>query len=385
LPLSSKLSGLLSIRQEASSRVFGLDVMRAIAITAVLIAHSRGLLAPLGIDLEFLKFSAFAGVEIFFVLSGFLIGTILIKSVSEEEQFGFARLKIFWVRRWFRTLPNYFLVLSVLLVLHKIIHEPASFEWSYLLFLQNFVTPHPNFFGEAWSLAVEEWFYLLFPLAVWITGLAGKKSGSKHRLLSVIAAFILFFNVFRFIYYLEIVPEWDLGIRRIVMCRLDSIMYGVLGAWLAFYFPDKWERNKKIALVAGSMLLLICTIYFFIDLLPSSLKQGSVFSGTLLFTGFSIAFACFLPVLSTYKKAQLSRAGYVITHISIVSYSIYLLHFSLIFKTFKLLPAAHSAMQAIGMYLLYWLVVLVAATVNYNLFEKPMTGLRNKFAAKKHS
>lgn len=359
--------------------------MRAIAITAVLIAHSRGLLAPLGINLEFLKFSAFAGVEIFFVLSGFLIGTILIKSVSAEEQFGFARLKLFWVRRWFRTLPNYYLVLCVLIVLHKLIHEPAPFGWSYLLFLQNFVTPHPNFFGEAWSLAVEEWFYLLFPLVVWITGISAHRESSQRRLLVVIMSFILFFNLFRVVYYLEMMPEWDLGVRRIVMCRLDSIMYGVLGAWLAFYFPGKWERLKKPVLVAGCLLLLLCTVYFFIDLLPSSLKQGSVVSGTLLFTGFSIAFACFLPFLSTYKKARLSRTGYIITHISIVSYSIYLLHFSLLFKAFKLLPAAHSAVQAIAMYLLYWLVVIGAATLNYNLFEKPMTALRNKFASKKHS
>ena len=353
--------------------------MRAIAIVSVVMAHSRGILAPLGLDLEFLKFFAFAGVEIFFVLSGFLIGTILIRIVNEDQPFTFSRLRDFWVRRWFRTLPNYYLILVLLLILHRLMNDPVPFDWRYLLFLQNFITPHPGFFGEAWSLSVEEWFYLLFPLGVFVSLLLAPKSSSKNVVLGVVLTFIVVFNVVRFVYASEYDVLWNLGVRRMVVCRLDSIIYGVLAAWIAFHHQSLWQSLKKPGLFTGSMLMILCVKHFFNHIYPSGMAEGNFLSNTFFFTLFSLSVAMFLPWLSGVKSASglLARS---VTHMSVVSYSVYLVHFALVFKAFKFVPDQGVAALVILKYCLYWLVVMVLATLNYNFFEKPVTRLRNKFS-----
>ncbi len=110
------------------NRIYGLDVIRATAILLVLISHSTLLLFPneSSVLLTVIKFFGAIGVDLFFVLSGYLIGGIILKQLSE----GKTKLKHFihfWIRRWFRTLPNYALVLLlnvfVFYALHKVVIE----------------------------------------------------------------------------------------------------------------------------------------------------------------------------------------------------------------------------------------------------------------------
>src|SRR5689334_3382371 len=86
-------------------RVYGLDILRAAAILFVVILHGKNVLPHAGRD--FLQLFVFDGVTIFFVLSGFLIGGVLIK-ILEKQTATFKTLLNFWQRRWFRTLPNYY-------------------------------------------------------------------------------------------------------------------------------------------------------------------------------------------------------------------------------------------------------------------------------------
>ena len=107
------------------------------------------------------------GVELFFVLSGFLIGGIIIKEFQNNTAFGIKQIFHFWKRRWFRTLPNYYLILllNVIIVYFGIIKEDfLQFNWKFFFFLQNFAHHFYGFFWESWSLSIEEWFYLLFPI-----------------------------------------------------------------------------------------------------------------------------------------------------------------------------------------------------------------------------
>ena len=97
-----------------NSRVFGLDILRALAILLVVTGHSYYFL-PASFKNNVL--SVFPdGVAIFFVLSGYLIGGILIRTL-ERDGAGFGNLLNFWVRRWMRTLPLYFLILLILCIL----------------------------------------------------------------------------------------------------------------------------------------------------------------------------------------------------------------------------------------------------------------------------
>src|SRR5690606_11073676 len=97
------------------------------------------------------------GVELFFVLSGFLIGTILLRAFRKE--FGVNELRYFWMRRWLRTIPAYYAALAFAF------WSKEAFDPSYLILIQVPVTGNSSILPVAWSLAIEEWFYLLFPLA----------------------------------------------------------------------------------------------------------------------------------------------------------------------------------------------------------------------------
>ena len=149
-------------------RVFGLDLLRAFAILCVVYSHGSFLLgdAPV-IPRDLYMIPVFDGVGMFFVLSGFLIGRILLRTVAHEDSDG-RMLVRFWVWRWFRTLPNYYLVLIVLVAVTWSLSAPLvplpDHLARYFTFMQNLAWPHPEFFGEAWSLAVEEWFYLCIPI-----------------------------------------------------------------------------------------------------------------------------------------------------------------------------------------------------------------------------
>jgi peptidoglycan/LPS O-acetylase OafA/YrhL len=144
----------------SESRVFGLDFLRAAAILLVIVAHSSFMFLPLTHRLEAWWMLGHLGVELFFVLSGFLIGGIL-ATQAQTARFAVGR---FWVRRWLRTLPNYYLFLIINIVLARWIEGSWPHAAPYAVFLQNFAWPQPLFFIESWSLAVEEIFYLIAPL-----------------------------------------------------------------------------------------------------------------------------------------------------------------------------------------------------------------------------
>jgi len=138
------------------NRIYGLDILRAAAIFFVVFLHGTLFFSPQ----TFMRIYPFIldGVVLFFVLSGFLIGGILIKTL-EEKPATFKNLKSFWLKHWLRTLPGYFLVL-ILLCLLSFIFDPAfTFPETikYFFFLQNFSAPQPHFFGESLSLSIEEW------------------------------------------------------------------------------------------------------------------------------------------------------------------------------------------------------------------------------------
>src|SRR5262245_39179853 len=95
----------------STDRVFGLDVLRAAAVSMVLVAHARYLVMPLLPSAACLSIFGFLGVELFFVLSGFLIGGIILRTFPEVPRL--PTLGHFWIRRWFRTLPNYYLFLAL--------------------------------------------------------------------------------------------------------------------------------------------------------------------------------------------------------------------------------------------------------------------------------
>ena len=361
-------------------RTFGLDVLRALAILFVVIGHGIGLI-PKELR-KFVEFFVFDGVSIFFVLSGFLIGGILIKLV-EEKGLNFSVLRNFWVRRWFRTLPNYFLVLLVLCILNFFFKDGFNL-WSvnrYFFFSQNLFTAHPSwFFPEAWSLSVEEWFYLMLPLLlVFFTFLI--KKPAKSTLLLVCFTVISGITIFRLYRYLHIplkdIVDWDLIFRKQVITRLDSLMFGVIGAYINYYFHATWIKYKRLFLILGVVLFFLSNYVF-----PIYFSLTGAFSCVLSFSVISLATLFLLPYLSELKsgKGVFYKA---ITYISITSYSVYLIHLSIvqswiIYKLPWVAYTGNSYLVSLSNCAIYYVLTMALSILLYKYFEVPMTRIRER-------
>lgn len=360
----------------SDGRIFGLDLLRAVAVITVVFEHSVGIL-PNEISICITKYLYYDGVTIFFVLSGFLIGGILIKVVNQD---GFSRRTLFnfWIRRWFRTLPNYLLFVFILALLSKLFIPgfPLRVVPQYLLFLQNVQKVSPGFFGESWSLSVEEWFYLCIPLFIF-TLLKITTFHFKNILLFTAILVFCFSVLNRFIVYYCGFPEQIGDYRRVVIMRLDTIMLGVIASLIKYYYVSFWCRNTIISSIIGITLIFIWKITH---------NQYGIFTFYyaniyFLLIGFGIVFL--LPLLDSFTIEKYTIISTGITYISLISYSLYLIHYSLVKKLlldnifaayFKNIPIFQITIK----YTFYWVFSLLGAFIIYKYFEVPMIKLRDR-------
>ena len=366
----------------SKDRILGLDILRAYGILIVVYVHSylfvldyvppKIFYFPIVIDV----------VTSFFVLSGFLIGGLIFKLIEKGRFNTPSDIFQFWKRRWYRTLPNYYFVL-LLLSLDLILFypsQPNNFLPKYYIFLQNFYSPIPAFFPESWSLAVEEWFYLLIPILFFIV-FAFNIKRKKISFLIVISIFIIvpFFLRLNYAQHIRHFNEIEFKIREIVVLRLDSIMYGIVGAFLQFYYYNAWIRYRKTLLITAISSVLLVKILSV--LLHFPLIWYSVFCSNFD----AIATLMCLPFLSEYNPKVKKWWHTFFIHFSVISYSIYVMnhgpvrdHLVPIFLNyFKL-----SQFTGIGFefmrFVVYLAFTLGLSYLLYMFFEKPMMDLRDK-------
>ncbi|HAZ93884.1 MAG: acyltransferase [Chitinophagaceae bacterium] len=357
-------------------RVFGLDIFRAFAILCVMVAHTNSYYLLRNTARVTTQLFAFIGVETFFVLSGFLIGGILLKLFSGDVKNLSLAVKNFWVRRWFRTLPNYFLMLLVYIILEAIMGGVLKpYYLLFTVFLQNTFRPHPTFFGPAWSLSIEEWFYLLFPLGLafairWLK-LRGEKLFAFVVLLFIGSCLLL-----RIVVAFTANPEWLIGFRTIMPLRLDSIAFGVGFALLKYYHPGFFKKYRFLFFASGVAGTLIMLFVFYFGYLQQYGLKGGFFLKTFFFSFYSLFAAMLLPLCDAITTTTNRIWQKIITHISLISYSLYLVHWVFVLLVNKY-GASFSGWERI---LMVWVASLVTATLQYKYFEKPMTDMREKFS-----
>lgn len=157
----------MAANRSSIARIPTLDGIRAFAIVLVLAGHVLG--SPPLPDVPPLRHLGDFGVRIFFVLSGFLITTLLLR---EHAQTGTISLRAFFTRRVFRIFPAFFVFVGAMAILSALgaIDLPASDLVFAATYTMNFTTPESWWVGHLWSLAVEEQFYLLWPLAMMVVG-----------------------------------------------------------------------------------------------------------------------------------------------------------------------------------------------------------------------
>lgn len=327
------------------------------------------------------------GVELFFVLSGFLIGSILIKTFIESPQFSISDVRVFLVRRWFRTLPNYWLILTVDILLYTLLFSDSieSFKLKYYVFVQNLWYPHPPFFfGEAWSLAVEEWFYLLLPISIYIAYLIFKPINKQRFLFKVLVAFITVFVLLRFFNAFKPIngPEQDSGIRKVVFLRLDALAYGVMIAYFLYFKRTFINRIRKYLFAIG-IIGTVC-IYYLISndglaICNTANPTVKFFSDAFLYLILPINFSLLLPYANSVATISNTSFKKVIRFVSRISYSVYLVHYSLVYIPFFYRLKIENPVLLFIAYISYWIIVLLLSFLLYKYFEKPLMKKRDKY------
>jgi peptidoglycan/LPS O-acetylase OafA/YrhL len=374
-----------------NTRIFGLDILRTIAVLLVLIAHTIPFIGKSDLVNTISLFSAINGVEIFFVISGFLIGTILIKIHNQDLITSIHSVKIFWVRRWFRTLPNYYLMLIGYALLYYVGTKQIIFDdlfgLSFLIFLQNFTSEMTNkFYGVSWSLAVEEWFYLLFPLFLYVFQFLFKKKTTSFFV--VIVTFVLVPLLIKMTLAVNNYDvAWDAGYRKIVPLRLDAIGIGVLMAFIKYYNPSFWNNKKTLlfsfGLITFALLMVVFYYLFVINYdFPNErqLSSPGFFMNTLFFTFMSFSLAAMLPFIHGIEVRNSKNYVYrSINIISLTSYSIYLSHPFYIVLVQVFFKQKSSIIQFIAI----WVITIIGSYFQYRFFEVKFTALRDKFGVKK--
>ncbi|RYE14264.1 MAG: acyltransferase, partial [Rickettsiales bacterium] len=242
---------------ESSERIYGLDLIRCIAIVFVLIDHSLILMPEFKYKENVRNYFGTIGVELFFCLSGFLIGTILLKVLISNNSYNINTILNFWIRRWLRTLPAYWFYFFLYTLLAVILRYKEFDKFNLnsglqsLFFVRSLFFPLAIHFEVSWSLAIEEWFYLIVPLFLFffLKFIENRRKAFIAVMIIMIVIAVLLkslcFGLINYGYlqsyaeHLKIdnfINRLYIGIRKIIIFRLDGTVYGVIIAYFYYYY-----------------------------------------------------------------------------------------------------------------------------------------------------
>lgn len=370
---------MLGLKVTLENRYPGLDLARSIAIALVVFSHTLWISNYYPTIISWLmRLSGTIGVEIFFVISGFLIGKILLKLIQKED-FSLHDVFVFLKRRWFRTLPNYYLALLINLILWVAIYKEIPEKlFLYFFYLQNITTTSPAFFRVAWSLAVEQFCYIVGPFSLYFLIKVFPKQDKGKLFVGMSLLVILAFGFIRFYFNqthsIHSLSDWNEKLRKVTIYRIDAIYYG----FIAFYLLREFvlsEAVKKLSFGIGLVMLLM--LHIFIFALGINVETFPFFFTVLFLPLNSIAICLLLPFLTTMQFQSVLFTKWI-TLISVISYSIYLLHYTIILHLMKeFFPSEALSGFSLGLYTItYWIITVVLSYLLYKYFESPMTRLR---------
>jgi peptidoglycan/LPS O-acetylase OafA/YrhL len=332
-----------------------------------------------------LKYFGWIGVDLFFVLSGFLIAKQLFTELKIQNNIS---LKKFFIKRFFRIIPVYLVVVAIYFLV-PVFRETESLSplWRFLTFTQNIgLDPSLNgTFSHAWSLCIEEQFYLLFPLV--ITALIYFKLTKKGAWL--IPALFLFTCLIRLYIWHHYMPSliksdkgygnfWITWIYYPTYTRLDGLLTGISIAGLIVFYPalkEKITRYSNLLLVIG-MIILAGT--FFLCKVRASFN-ANIFGFPVIAIGFGfMVLAAISPGCILYKfKSRMTSS------IAILSYSIYLIHKAITHLCILYFGDMGLDEDSYWMLLLSIIFTILGALILRYTVEKPFLKLRDKLLVKK--
>lgn len=367
---------------QITERHQGLDTLRALAIMLVLMYHYMAFVSGQA-TFGWLSTAGWIGVDLFFALSGYLVGNQVIRSMQNKEC---VNLTYFYSRRILRTWPLFWLVLAAYFIFpEQMGGKPPPPLWRFLTFTQNLKLQPGTAFSHAWSLCIEEQFYLLLPLVVvaiermrrpvcasWVILVALTGSGVSAR-------YVMWLRYglesggdtegyFPYIYYST-------------LCRFDEFLPGVAVALLRNCHPQKWQAiNRHGAalfywgLVAIALASYGAVSHYYIKGLGYPLFM-TVFGYSLISASFALLVASALCEASPLSKLRIPGA----CQLAAWSYAIYLSHKAVYFivgkQTKQLSTSTPVQVLVIGM------AVLAVGSALHYLVERPTFSLRSRLRA----
>ncbi len=361
-------------------KIFGLDLMRVLAILLVLAAHILWIYHDhSNLLTKAINFSGFVGVELFFVLSGFLIGRSLLKLFLNPD-YDYRYASIFLRRRWFRIMPNYLLVLILNIAVFSYLGYQIQDAWKYFFFLQNFIHPMLPFFPESWSMSIKEIPYFVLPFAFLL--LARFKNINRNAWFAwTMVALIAAVTLAKISYHRHIhtygLQDWNVSLRSVAMYRIDAVLLGILAGWVQYNYLAWWTRMVWISLVLSQLLL--GALAYLVGFLKLPMADYPVFWNLLFLPLISIASALMLPFFSQWKSGP-DRLRKPVQFLGAISYSIYLLHYSFVLYLMKYFIDTYymDLWQLHTFTLLYLAVTFVLSWCLYEFYERPLMKIREE-------
>lgn len=340
-------------------RIDNLDTLRASAIVLVLVYHSTQLFANDWPWVWKITQAGFFGVDLFFALSGYLIGSLFF---MEKNKTGGVDIFRFIIRRISRTVPPYYIALG-LSYLAVFLYRNEPFDFGYLIFAQNYYYEIPFFF-ISWSLSVEEHFYLILPVLLTVLYYLFKTP-------SLIFVAILFFMSLiplglRYMYQ-EIDPKPFGFYQTATHLRFDPLILGVMYAYLSAYYKFAVITLLKFknAIYLLTVLLLLSYSWWPIQWMYSA---GAYMVG--------LSFATVVAVSCEDKCWPFSRTA-LVPLIAKTSYAIYLTH---VLST-HVLENIFVWLEFDTILVQFCLIMLIACCVGYlfyHLIEQPIMSWRSR-------
>jgi peptidoglycan/LPS O-acetylase OafA/YrhL len=332
-----------------------LDGLRAFAILPVLAMHGG---FPTG---------GFLGVDLFFVLSGFLITGLLFRELQETATINF---RCFYARRALRLFPAAIASLALAYGFFYYTGDSKNFPiaaLSVIFYFSNFIGARLlGPLSSAWSLAIEEQFYLLWPVA--LLGLFSLFRGRRRPLMYCMLGAVLIVALIRASMY-HYCPR-ALDLYRFTFSRADSLMAGAIAALII-------SRHRFTSLPILSVAVAVIVSSFVIAVfLCSSLSPVMYYGG---FTFAAFVFAALVIALSQMPPLLLFSHPLMVW-IGRRSYGLYIYHLT-IFEALQVVRVPGSKLNLIWVSLLRFGLSFLVAALSYRFLEKPFLNLKEKFVA----
>lgn len=361
-------------------RLYGLDTLRAIAISIVLMENYRVVS-----DINFFGFMSeqgWAGVVLFFVLSGYLIGNQIFSAFVKEQDFS---LTLFYIRRLLRTLPVYYAVLALYFIFPTALNNTdATPLWKLLTFTQNLDMNVHSTFKHSWSLCVEEQFYLVLPLAAMIIAYSKKSLTLGWLVLVVATLLVIFMRAYNWYAHGQASISGQSFMDHIyhsTFTRFDELLLGVAIAMLKNFYPSTFERvqQKGNLLLATGLISVGIMFYVFQNYLRIPGYGFSLWVTTFGYTLLAIAFGILvLAALSPNSLLHRIRIPGA-TSIALWSYAIYLIH-PIIFHVIKAPLTQYGFDVNTGLSVaIFMLTTVFCGWILYVIVETPFMKLRARY------